>query len=250
MLLVMNVHPSRFQSLRGLESITVEPHVPMWFYTDTFGNTCSSIVAPAGQIRLANDAVIEDHGLPDPVAPNAIQYPVEKLPPDVLPYLMASRYCEVDLLLDEAWKLFSHSRSGWARAQAVCDWCHTNITYGYEFARNTRTAMETYRERVGVCRDFTHLAMTFCRSLNIPARYVTGYLGDIGVPPNPTPMDFHAWYEVYLGGSWWTMDARHNTPRVGRVVMARGRDAVDVALTTAFGVSKLHSFKVWTYEVN
>jgi len=249
MLLVLNVHPSRFPSLRGLEAMEVEPHVPMWFYTDSFGNTCSRILAPAGEIRFSNDAVVEDNGLPDPAAPNAIQYPVEQLPPDVLQFLMASRYCEVDLLKDDAWRLFSHAAPGWPRAQAICDWCHANIAFGYEFARNTKTAAEVFRERQGVCRDFTHLAITFCRCLNIPARYVTGYLGDIGVPQDPAPMDFSAWFEVYLGGAWWTMDARHNTPRIGRVLMARGRDAVDVALTTAFGVAELKSFKVWTYEV-
>jgi len=249
MLLVLNVHPSRFPFLQGLEAMKVEPHVPMWFYTDAFGNTCSRILAPAGTMRFSNDAVIEDSGLPDPVPSQAIQFPVEQLPPDVLQFLMASRYCEVDLLKDEAWKLFSHTTPGWSRAQAVCDWVHANVTFGYQFARNTKSAAEVYRERAGVCRDFTHLAITFCRCLNIPARYVTGYLGDIGIPQSPAPMDFSAWFEVYLGGTWWTMDARHNTPRIGRVLMARGRDAVDVALTTAFGVAELKSFKVWTHEV-
>ena len=249
MLLVLNVHPSRFQSLRGLEEMHVEPYTPMWFYTDSFGNTCSRILAPAGQIRFTNNAVVEDSGQPDPLAPNAIQYPVEQLPHEVLQFLMASRYCEVDLLKDTAWKLFSHVPPGWARAQAVCDWVHSNVEFGYQFARSTKTAAETYQERKGVCRDFTHLAVTFCRCLNIPSRYVTGYLGDIGVPADPAPMDFSAWFEVYLGGNWWTMDARHNQPRIGRVLMARGRDAVDVALTTAFGVAELKTFKVWTHEI-
>jgi transglutaminase-like putative cysteine protease len=156
----------------------------------------------------------------------------------------------VDLLSDIAWKLFSGAKPGWARVQAVCDWVHSNVTFGYQFARSTKTAMDVYKERQGVCRDFMHLAITFCRCLNIPARYATGYLGDIGVPPDPAPMDFSAWFEVFLGGRWWTMDARHNHPRIGRVLMARGRDATDVALTTAFGVATLESFKVWTQEVD
>jgi transglutaminase-like putative cysteine protease len=248
MLLVLNVHPSQFPRLRGLEALRVEPHVPMWFYTDAFGNTCSRVLAPAGRFRLYNDAVIEDDGRPDEIDPSAVQFPVEHLPPDVLQFLLASRYCEVDLLKDAAWQLFSSAAPGWPRVQAICDWCHANIAFGYEFAHSTKTAAGVYRERKGVCRDFTHLAITFCRCLNIPARYATGYLGDIGVPADPAPMDFSAWFEVYLGGRWWTMDARHNTPRIGRVLMARGRDAVDVALTTAFGVANLESFQVWTHD--
>lgn len=248
MLLVLNVHPSQFPRLRGLEALRVEPHVPMWFYTDAFGNTCSRVLAPAGRFRLYNDAVVEDDGSPDEIDPSAVQYPVEQLPPDVLQFLMASRYCEVDLLKGAAWQHFSNAAPGWPRVQAICDWCHNNVTFGYQFADATKSAAGVYRERKGVCRDFTHLAITFCRCLNIPARYATGYLGDIGVPADPAPMDFSAWFEVYLGGRWWTMDARHNTPRIGRVLMARGRDAVDVALTTAFGVANLESFQVWTYE--
>lgn len=250
MLLTLNVHPSEFSRLRGLESLNVEPHVPMWFYTDAFGNTCSRVLAPAGRFRLCNDAIIEDSGQPDEVDRTAVQYPVERLPPDVLQFLMASRYCEVDLLKDAAWQLFSQVPPGWSRVQAICDWCHSHVTFGYQFADAKKTAAGVYRDRRGVCRDFTHLAITFCRCLNIPARYATGYLGDIGVPADPAPMDFSAWFEVYLGGRWFTMDARHNTPRSGRVLMARGRDAVDVALTTAFGVANLESFRVWTAETN
>lgn len=249
MLLMLNVHPSQFPLLRGLENIRVDPHVPMWFYTDAFGNTCSRILAPAGQLRISNTALVEDSGRTDEVDRAAAQFPVEHLPPEALQFLLASRYCEVDLLKDAAWSLFSRFQPGWARAQAVCDWCFNNVQFGYEFARATKTAADVFRERKGVCRDFTHLAVTFCRCLNIPARYATGYLGDIGIPPCPVPMDFSAWFEVYLGGRWWTMDARHNTPRIGRILMARGRDAVDVALTTAFGVANLVSFKVWTDQV-
>jgi transglutaminase-like putative cysteine protease len=249
MLLMLNVHPSRFGSLRGPEAIRIDPYVPITSYIDSFGNACGRIMARAGQARFRNEALVQDDGLPDPVAPAAQQHPVEQLPTDVLQFLLASRYCEVDLLQDVAWGLFAHVPASWARAQAICDWVHAHVTFGYQFARSTRTAMEVYQERHGVCRDFTHLAVTLCRCMNIPARYATGYLGDIGVPPVPCPMDFSAWYEVYLGGRWWTMDARHNQPRIGRVLMARGRDAVDVALTTAFGVANLQRFTVYTDEV-
>ena len=183
------------------------------------------------------------------MAPHAIQHPIPDLPLDVLPYLLASRYCEVDRLSDIAWELFGQTPEGWGRAQAICDWVHNHVQFGYEFARPTKSAYDVYEERRGVCRDFTHLALTFCRCMNIPARYATGYLGDIGVQVSPSPMDFSGWFEVYLGGRWYTFDARHNVPRIGRVVMARGRDAVDVALTTSFGSSSLVKFVVWTDEV-
>jgi transglutaminase-like putative cysteine protease len=249
MLLMLNVHPSRFSSIRKPEAIRVEPYAPMTPYVDIFGNSCNRIVAHAGQVRLFNDAVVEDDGRPDAMGYGARQHLIEELPPDVLQFLLASRYCEVDLLKDVAWQLFSSAAPGWGRAAAVCSWVHSNVTFGYEFARPTKTAMDVYNERRGVCRDFMHLAITFCRALNIPARYATGYLGDIGVPAVPMPMDFSAWYEVYLGGQWWTMDARHDAPRIGRVLMARGRDAVDVALTTSFGPNTLQKFTVWTDEV-
>jgi transglutaminase-like putative cysteine protease len=249
MLLMLNVHPSRFPSLRGPEAIRVDPYVPITPFVDAFGNSCGRIMAMAGPVRFRNDAIVYDDGLPDPAAVYAQQHPVELLPADVLQFLLASRYCEVDLLQNIAWGLFANAPTGWGRAQAICDWVHGNVTFGYQFARATRTAMEVYNERRGVCRDFTHLAITFCRCMNIPARYATGYLGDIGVPAVPSPMDFSAWFEVYLGGRWWTMDARHNQPRIGRVLMAHGRDAVDVALTTAFGVANLKQFTVVTDEV-
>ena len=248
MLLLLSVHPSRFASLRGPEQLSIEPFVPAVTYTDAFGNTCARIVAKAGQVRFRNDAVVYDDGLPDAVDPTARQHPVEELPDDALVFLLSSRYCEVDLLKDVAWTLFSSAPDGFARVQAICQWVHSNVTFGYHFARDTMSAADVYRERKGVCRDFTHLAITFCRALNIPARYATGYMGEIGVPPAP-PGDFSAWFEVYLGGRWWTRDARHNARRIGRVLMARGRDAVDVALTTAFGVANLRQFTVWTDEV-
>ncbi len=249
MLLNLSVHPSRFQTLRGLEQLRVKPHVPMWYYTDAFGNTCSRLVAPAGEFRIVSEAVVHDTGQPDPMDHDAFQHPIEHLPPEALQFLLSSRFCEVDLLKDVAWSLFFNVKPGMQRVIAVCNWVHANITFGYQFARVTKSAFETYRERQGVCRDFAHLAITLCRALNIPARYVTGYLGDIGVPAVPCPMDFSGWFEVYLGGTWWTMDARHNKPRIGRVLMARGRDAVDVALTTAFGTANLKKFTVVTHEV-
>jgi transglutaminase-like putative cysteine protease len=249
MLLMLHVHPSRFPSLQGPENLRVEPFVPMTSYLDAFGNSCARIVAQAGQVRFHNDAVVYDDGLPDAVDPSAQQHLVQDLPDDALQFLLPSRYCEVDLLKDIAWSLFSSVPVGFERVQAICAWVNQNVTFGYHFARDTMSAADVYRDRKGVCRDFTHLAIAFCRALNIPARYATGYLGEIGVPPAP-PGDFSAWFEVYLGGRWWTRDARHNTRRIGRVLMARGRDAVDVALTTAFGVANLKQFTVWTDEVN
>jgi transglutaminase-like putative cysteine protease len=249
MLLMLYTHPSRAGTLRGPDRVRTEPAIPVHEFSDRFGNRCGRTVAPAGRLRLWNDTVVEDSGRPDPVHEDAAQHAVEDLPVEVLPYLFASRYCEVDRLSDLAWQLFGHTPPGWGRVQAVCDWVHEHVTFGYEYARPTKTAFDVYTERKGVCRDFMHLAITFCRCLNIPARYATGYLGDIGVPLAPFPMDFSAWFEVYLGGRWHTFDARHNVPRIGRVLMARGRDAVDVALTTSFGPALLEQFTVWTDEV-
>jgi transglutaminase-like putative cysteine protease len=227
----------------------IEPDLRVHRFVDGFGNRCSRIMAPAGRLRIWDDLVVADDGQPDVVAPDARQVPIDELPTEILVFLLGSRYCEVDRLSDIAWNLFGGVTGGWARVQAVCDWVHHNVSFGYEFARPTKSAFEVYQDRKGVCRDFTHLALTFCRCLNIPARYATGYLGDIGIPPQPFPMDFSGWFEVYLDHRWYTFDARHNTPRIGRVVMARGRDAVDVALTTTFGPHTLSSFRVWTDEV-
>ena len=249
MLLLLYTHPSRADALRRPDHLRVEPDIPVEGFTDCFGNRCGRIVAPAGKLRLWNDTLVEDSGAPDPVRPEARQHAVQDLPAETLPYLFASRYCEVDRLSDIAWQLFGQAPLGWGRVQAVCDWVHANVQFGYQFARPTKTAYDVYTERQGVCRDFMHLAITFCRCLNIPARYATGYLGDIGVPPAPFPMDFSAWFEVFLDGQWHTFDARHNVPRIGRVLMARGRDAVDVALTTSFGPTRLDKFVVWTDEV-
>jgi len=246
---LVNVHPSRTKDLREPDEFSVEPRLPVTSYVDTFGNRCARFLARKGPLRLYNSTLIEDSGEPDPVSPPAREMPVEDLPEDTLMYLLGSRYCEVDLLSDTAAYHFGGLPRGWRRVEAVCDWVHDHVTFGYEYARRTRTALEVYNERVGVCRDFQHLAITLCRCLNIPARYATGYLGDIGIPPVPSPMDFSAWFEVYLEGRWWTFDARHNTPRIGRVLMATGRDAADVAITTSFGAACLKKFEVVSDEV-
>ncbi len=205
-------------------------------------------VAPQGALRLSNTTLIEDSGIPDPVSPNAREHPVGELPNDVLIYLLNSRYCEVDRLSNIATELFGATPPGWGRVQAVCDWVNTRVMFGYQHARPFRTALDVFTDRVGVCRDYQHLAIAFCRALNIPARYATGYLGDIGVPLTP-PMDFSAWFEVYLDDQWWIFDARNNTPRIGRVLIATGRDASDVAITTSFGAANLTRFAVVAEEV-
>ncbi len=244
------VHPSRTHTICWLERLTVQPQADIWEYTDVYGNLCGRTSVPTGRVVFRTDAVIEDNGLPDVQLYDALQHSVQDLPSDVLLFLLASRYCEVDSeLRDTAWSLFGHLPAGWPLVQAVCNYVHQHIRFDYMQARANRTALEVFRERAGVCRDYMHLAVAFCRSLNIPARYCTGYLGDIGVPRQPSPMDFSAWFEVYLGGQWHAFDARNNVPRIGRILMARGRDAADVALTTTFGVNQLHSFRVWSDEV-
>ena len=245
----LNVHFTRVSDLLGRDDLVVDPPVPMAAYRDGFGNWCTRIVAPKGSTRISADALVRDTGLPDVIIPEAQQIPVPDLPEETLVFLLGSRYCETDRLSETAWNLFGQAPTGWGRVQAICDYVHRHITFGYEHARRTRTALEAFHDRAGVCRDFTHLAVAFCRCMNIPARYCTGYLGDIGVPPDDEPMDFSAWFEVFLGGQWHTFDARHNTPRIGRVLIARGRDAADVALSNTFGPAALTSFRVWTDEV-
>jgi transglutaminase-like putative cysteine protease len=246
---ILSVHPSRRAYLQDPDHVVVEPYVPTEEYVDSFGNICTRFFAQPGQLRLTNSTVIEDSGLDDPVNFDAREIPVADLPPEVLRFLMASRFCEVDLLSNTAANLFGHLEHGWGRVKAVCDWVHSHVTFSYPRANPTRTALDVYREGIGVCRDFQHLAITFCRALNIPARYATGYLGDIGVPASPSPMDFSAWFEVYLEDRWWTFDARHNVPRIGRVLIATGMDATDVAITTSFGSAILSNFEVTTYEM-
>ncbi|HEY1987449.1 MAG TPA: transglutaminase family protein [Terracidiphilus sp.] len=244
---LLNVHPSRDRDLVEPDVLRTDPPLPVNVYVDGFGNRCARFVAPPGPLRLTNSTLIHDSGEPDPVNWNARECAVGDLPPGVLTYLLNSRYCEVDRFSNIAFDLFGDSKPGWARVQSICDWVNHKVTFDYRQARPTKSALDVFTERVGVCRDFQHLAITFCRALNIPARYATGYLGDIGVPPGG-PMDFSAWFEVYLEDRWWTWDARHNTPRIGRVLMATGRDASDVAITTSFGQANLSSFFVVTEQ--
>jgi transglutaminase-like putative cysteine protease len=248
MLLMLYVHPSRADRLLRPEAIHIEPHVPVHDFVDSFGNRVGRIIAPPGLVRIWSESLFEDSGQPDPSKPDARQHRVEDLPADILPYLLGSRYCEVDRLSAIAWDVFGKLPPGYPRVKAVNEWIYQNIEFGYRHARTNKTALDVYTERRGVCRDFMHLAITFCRALGIPSRYATGYLSDIDAPPDPTPMDFSAFYEVYLDGCWWPFDARFNKPRIGRVLQATGRDAVDVALTTSFGPTKLIKFTVITEE--
>lgn len=250
MILTLNVHYTRVSDLVTPDHLKTDPSAPFAAYRDGFGNWCTRIVAPPGRIRIFTDAVVRDSGQPDVVVPDAQQHLVQDLPEETLVYLLGSRYCETDRLSDTAWSLFGTTPQGWPRVQAVCDFVHRHIAFGYEHARSTKTAMEVFNEGKGVCRDYAHLAIAFCRCLNIPARYCTGYLGDIGIPPVDEPMDFSAWFDVFLGGHWYTFDARNNTPRIGRVLIARGRDASDVAISSTFGPNTLAGFKVWTDEVD
>ncbi len=249
MILTLSVHPSRFSDLRTPNLVRLDPPIPTDTYHDGFGNFCHVIRAPAGRLTVSADFLVQDSGAPDDVAPEAAQHSLETLPVDHLVYLLGSRYCETDRFTEIAWSRFANIPKGWPLVQAVCDYVHDRIRFGYQHASATKTAWDAHTERRGVCRDFAHLAITLCRCMNIPARYCTGYLGDIGVPPDPSPMDFSAWFEVYLGDRWYTFDARHNKPRIGRILMARGRDATDVAIITSFGPCTLTGFKVITEEV-
>ncbi len=250
MILTLSVHYTRVSDIIIPDHLIADPPVPLAAYRDSFGNWCSRIVAPNGIVRLSADGLVRDTGQPEVVVWGAQQTPVEALPDETMLFLLGSRYCETDRLSETAWQLFGNAPTGWARVQAICDHVHRHIAFGYEHARATKTAWEAFQERTGVCRDFAHLAIAFCRCMNIPARYCTGYLGDIGVPPPYGPMDFAAWFEAYLDGHWYTFDARNNTPRIGRVLIARGRDAADVAISSTFGPTILKSFKVRTDEVS
>ncbi|MGF1446836.1 MAG: transglutaminase family protein [Pikeienuella sp.] len=250
MILLLNVHYSRAGDLERPDLIVTDPSVPLENYRDGFGNWCTRLVAPAGQFTARTAGILRDNGLSDPVGIDAVQQPVESLPAETLLYLLPSRYCESDVLSDAAWGTFGTTPPGWARVKAVCDYCHAHIAFGYEHSRATRTAAEAHAERRGVCRDFAHLAIAFCRALNIPARYCTGYVSDVGQPPPHPPMDFAAWMEVYLGGGWWAFDPRNNDIRFGRVLIARGRDAADVPLTHSFGRHTLTDFSVWIDRID
>jgi transglutaminase-like putative cysteine protease len=249
MILMLNVHYSRVAQLATPDYLLTDPVVPITGYRDGFGNWCTRIVAPAGLTRVYSDSVIHDSGLADEIVPHVAEVALQDLPEETLVFLLGSRYCETDRLTEEAWRLFGHTPPGWARVQAICDFVHQHIEFGYQHARRSKSAWEAYNEGAGVCRDYAHLAITFCRCMNIPARYCTGYLGDIGVPYTPAPMDFAGWFEAFLGGRWYTFDARNNTPRIGRVLIARGRDAADVAIATTFGPNTLQSFLVRTDEI-
>ena len=249
MILNLNIHYTRAGDLVRPDNMRTDPWVPLTLYRDGFGNWCTRIIAPAGRICITADALIYDRGLAEPFVPEARVVAVESLPEEALVYLLGSRYCDTENLSAVAWQLFGHTAPDWSRVQAICDFVNRHIAFGYQFARPTKTASDAYREQQGVCRDYAHLAITFCRCLNIPARYCTGYLGDICIPPVDAPMDFAGWFEAYIGGAWYTFDARNNTSRVGRVLIARGRDAADVAISMTFGPNVLEGFRVWTDEV-
>jgi transglutaminase-like putative cysteine protease len=245
----LSIDDIRRPDVRVPEVFVTDPVVETSTYRDVFGNLCRRFIAPPGDLMIRSDSVIEDSGEVDVVEPDAEQVPVSHLPDNALLYLMGSRYCETDRLSQIAWNLFGGTKPGWPRVQAICDFANERIAFDYQNARSSRTAYDAYEERTGVCRDFAHLAIALCRCMNIPARYVNGYLGDIGVPVRD-PMDFSAWMEVFLGDRWWTFDPRNNIPRIGRIVIARGRDAADVAMLTSFGSHILNRFTVWTFEVD
>lgn len=248
--LLLQVHPSRMGDLETDDKISFSRPLFARELTDAFGNRLTKCLFPAGKTHLHSRFVINDDGLPDRQRLDACQTGVQDLPADTFQFLLGSRYCETQKLSDLAWHLFGNSGEGWRRVQAICDYVNEQISFGYQYARDDRTAFEAHEERVGVCRDFAHLAISLCRCMNIPARYCTGYLGDIGVPEDPAPMDFSAWFEVFLEGHWYAFDARHNQPRIGRIVIARGRDAADVAISTTFGAAQLVTFSVITKQVD
>jgi transglutaminase-like putative cysteine protease len=249
LVLLLSTRWERRQDLLTPDLLRIEPFQPIRQYSDLYGNLCTRVVIEPGRTTFSADFLVQDTGRPDPVAIDAAQHPIEGLPDEALVFLLASRYCDTQQLMDTAWALFSHTEPGWRRVQAIVQYAHERITFGYVHASPTRTASEAHSEQVGVCRDFAHLAITLCRCMNIPARYCTGYLGDIGIPPIDAPMDFSAWLQVYLGGAWHTFDARHNKPRIGRILIAMGRDATDVAISTSFGHTELVEFSVLTQEV-
>lgn len=247
---MLNVHHSRYGGIVQADDLVTVPAVTMAGYRDGFGNLCTRMVAPAGQFVIATNGVFLDQGLADPVAPTARQMDVPDLPSETLVYLLGSRYCDTDILSETAWRLFGAGSADWSRVQDICDYVHRHVTFAYEQANSTRSASQTLYEGKGVCRDFTHLAIAFCRCMNIPTRYCTGYLSDIGEAEPYPPGDFAAWMEVYLDGQWWVFDPRNNSPRKGRILVARGRDAADVPLVQTFGAHVLTGFEVWTHEVS
>jgi len=249
MILCLSVHPSRRPALITPDRMRLHPDLPTTAYRDGFDNICHVVNAPLGQMTISADFLVEDSGEPDDVAPAGGYHALDELPVETLAFLLGSRYCETDRLSDFAWSTFGNVSKGGTLVQAICDFVHTEVEFGYQHANPTRTAFDTFNERRGVCRDFAHLAITLCRCMNIPARYCTGYLGDIGIPSDQSPMDFSAWFEAYLNGRWYTFDARHNTRRIGRILIAQGRDATDVAVVTSFGSHNLISFNVIAEEL-
>lgn len=254
-LVLLDPHPSRHADFMSLPtpqivSITDGSNVPVEEYTDGFGNRCRRLVVPAGGAIFTNDMIVRDSGEPDSWDKQAPEIWPPNLPPAVIEYTLSSRYCEVDELSATAWSLFGTYAPGWNRVQQICNYVNAQIRFDYQCARSTRTAAQAMQERVGVCRDFTHLAIALCRAMNIPARYCNGFLGDIGVPPDPAPMDYNAWFEAYLGGRWWIFDARHNVPRIGRILVARGRDAADIPMIHTYGPHTLNRFEVITEEIS
>jgi transglutaminase-like putative cysteine protease len=248
-LAMADVHSDFRRSIVEETELEVAPAMRAERLVDDSGNVVRRLSAPSGPVSLRLQGVFRADGREDEVDPAAEAVGVSDLPPETLPFLRASRYCETDLLSDFAWANFGSIGGGWARVQAICDFVHQRLRFSYPEARPTRTANEALAEGVGVCRDFTHLAVTLCRCLNIPARYCNGYLGDIGVPPDPAPMDFNAWFEAFLGRRWFTFDARHNQPRIGRILISRGRDAADIPMITTFGSHALTRFTVVTEEI-
>jgi len=250
MLCLLDAHEDRAHEIVYNSGFKTTPAIGSSSYNDSFGNQVRKFVAPAGSLTISRDCVIKDTGQPDPIIEGAQEVPLDRVPNEYLVYLLGSRYCETEKLSQIAWDLFGSTPTGWHRVKAICDFVNAHVAFGYQFARNTRTAFETYQEKVGVCRDFAHLAVTFCRCMNIPARYANGFLGDIGVPPDPAPMDYSAWFEVFLDGRWITFDARHNHPRIGRILVSYGRDATDISLVTSFGPHRLDQFRIWAEEVD
>ena len=248
-ILNVNIHDSRAADVIVRDDLVVEPHTPVSSYYDSFGNKCHRMLASPGWLRLTTNAIVYDSGQPDDVSGSTAQASVQDLPEETLLFLLGSRYCETDLLSETAWQLFSSTLPGHTRVQSICDFVHRHIRFDYQSASSTRTANDAFREGVGVCRDYAHLAIAFCRCMNIPARYCTGYLSDIGTPLPYPPGDFAAWFEAWIGGRWCLFDPRNNVPRIGRVLIARGRDSSDVAIATTFGPNTLTSFRVWTVEL-
>lgn len=248
-ILTLNVHSSQAENLVKPDQIVTNPGIPLHAYHDLYGNWITRLLLPPGETLISNDAIIENDGELDKITPHAQQFAVQTLPHETLIYMLGSRYCETDLLSNEAWRLFANAPTGWQRVQTICDFVHNHIQFGYEYARNTMTAAQVYQTGAGVCRDYTHLAITFCRCMNIPARYCMGYLSDIGQPPPHGNMDFAAWFEAYLDGEWHIFDPRNNKRLIGRILMARGRDAADVSLSNSFGETQLKSFLVRADEI-